>query len=67
MIALTRVLCMSARSVRQGPHQGQRSQRPSRIAGRAHLPNNKVVRVSASQIMTDAIDLRLEQYPGVRA
>ncbi len=64
MIALTRVLCMSreafdkARTKGKGPSARVESQEEHT------LPNDKAVRVSASQIMMDAIDLRLQQYPG---
>ena len=65
MIALTRVLCQSreafekARSRGKGPSARVESQEEHTLAG----DRPKTVRVSASQIMMEAIDLRLKQYP----
>ena len=63
MIALTRVLCQSrdafekAKAKGKGPSARVESQETHTVSG------NKVVKVTISQIMMDAIDLRLQQYP----
>ncbi|CBQ73973.1 conserved hypothetical protein [Sporisorium reilianum SRZ2] len=63
MIALARVLCQSrdsfdkAKAKAKGPSARVEAQDEHVLAG------NKTKRVSASQIMIDAIDLRLQQYP----
>lgn len=63
MIALTRVLCQSreafekARSKGKGPSARVEAQEEHTLA------NGKTVKVSPSQIMMEAIDLRLNEYP----
>ncbi|CDR98549.1 hypothetical protein [Sporisorium scitamineum] len=66
MIALTRVLCQSresfekAKAKGKGPSARVEAQEEHVVAAGNKA---KTVRVSASQIMMDAIDLRLQQYP----
>ncbi|KIS68534.1 uncharacterized protein UMAG_03621 [Mycosarcoma maydis] len=64
MIALTRILCQSrdafekAKSKGKGPSARVEAQEEHILAGKGTK-----VRVAASQIMMDAIDLRLKEYP----
>ncbi|SPO27722.1 related to RKM4 - ribosomal lysine methyltransferase [Ustilago trichophora] len=62
MIALTRILCQSRETFEKARSKGKGPS--ARIeAQEEHLTSNSSVKISPSQIMMEAIDLRLNQYP----
>ncbi|EST09584.1 SET domain protein [Kalmanozyma brasiliensis GHG001] len=62
MIALTRVLCQSRETFEKAKAKGKGPS--ARVeAQEEHATKSRPVRIAISQIMMDAIDLRLKEYP----
>ena len=63
MIALTRVLCQTREAFEKAKSKGKGPSARVEAQEEHVLSNSKTVRISASQVMMDAIDLRLNEYP----
>lgn len=64
MIALTRVLTMSREAFDKAKAKGKGPSARVEAQEEHNLPSGGTIRISASQIMIDAIELKLKEYPG---